>query len=82
MTSLQDEIFHSIQGIGFLGVAVLWIYDRLKGSERAESETTKLAKKMEDLDEKLTSAMTDMAKEVSSLAVSVGKLEGRMEARR
>lgn len=74
-----DQFTHSVEGIGFLVMAGVWIYDRLKNTETATTETKELSERIDTLDEKLTTAMTTMATNISTLAVSVGRLEGRFE---
>lgn len=77
------EIFDGTQSIVLIGALVFYVYDRIKTKPEAlEDKTEALSEKLEQLDAKLTGAMTRMADTVSSLAVSVGRLEGRMERNR
>lgn len=76
------DIFDVAQTIFLVGGLAIYVIKRLKSTEDNTEHQEELTKKIEALDNKLTSAMTRMADNVYSLAVSVGRLEGQIEVRK
>lgn len=78
MTDLHSW-FDGIQSLGVVGVAIIWVYNQLKKPESLEKDQEELVGRIDDMDQKLTTAMTHMARQVGSLANSVSKLEGQFD---
>lgn len=75
------DIFDWLQGIFLVGALGVYIVNKFKSTDDNAEDAKELSEKIEALDDKLTKAMTRMADNVYSLALSVGKLEGRWEGR-
>lgn len=74
-----DDIVHSVEAGAVVLGCVAWIYDRLKKADSNEVAVERINSKIDKVDNKLSQAMVEMAENVNSLAVSVGKIEGRLE---